>query len=190
MTIIVLTGSSCNISCNYCYVTASRQSIKKMPFEKIPDLIKNCAIGFDRVEFCWHGGEPLLAGKEFYRAVVAAQKQESEKRGIVFRNGIQSNGILVDEEWISFFKANDFGLGISFDAPPDTHNLHRNNTAEKVLEVFSLMRRLEFHCGMICVVSKHNVGKAEEIFEFFRQQEASSYSFLPLKSVPMPLLPG
>lgn len=190
MTIIVLTGSSCNINCNYCYVTASRQNIKKIPVERIPALIRNCAIGFDRVEFCWHGGEPLLVGKEFYRAVIAAQKKESEKRKVTFVNGIQSNGILLDEEWISFFKANDIGLGISFNAPPETNNMHRNNTAGKILNIFSLMRRLEFSCGVICVVSKHNTDKAEEIFEFFHEQEVSSYSILPLKSVPMPFLPG
>ena len=188
--VIALTSSSCNINCDYCYVAASRQSIDRVPIEALPTLIRNCSVGFDQVEFCWHGGEPLLAGKEFYRTAVSIQKKESEKRPITFQNGLQTNGILLDNEWLTFFKANDFGIGISFDAPPETHNLHRDHTAEKALNVFSMMRRLAFPCGAICVVSKHNVGKAREIFDFFRDQDISSYSFLPVKNVPRPNLPG
>jgi uncharacterized protein len=190
ISVIVLTGSGCNINCNYCYVAASRRNIKFFPVDKISLLIENCAVDFDEIEFCWHGGEPLLAGIKFYQNVIDAQRVISERTGVRFRNGIQSNGILLDREWISFLKNNNIGLGISFDAPPETHDVHRNGTSTKVLRALSLLRDARFPYGAICVISQGNVHKAEEIFNFFMEKGASSYSFLPLKNVPMPYLPS
>lgn len=188
MTVIVLTGSECNINCRYCYVEASRRNIKQFPIDKLSVLIRNCTVGFDEVEFCWHGGEPLLVGKDFYRAALAGQYEASCGQTVKFRNNLQSNGTLLDEEWLQFLKEHDIGLGISFDAPPETNTLQRGCT-QTLLKVLALARREHFPLGAICVISKHNVGKARDIFDFFSTEGVSSYRFLPLKPVPMPCLP-
>ena len=50
------------------------------------------------ISFCWHGGEPLLAGKKFFREVVRVQR-EFRKEGQEVENRLQTNGTLIDREW-------------------------------------------------------------------------------------------
>lgn len=189
ITVIVATSSTCNIDCSYCYMKASRREIGKFNSAALPALIRNCSLGFDEVEFCWHGGEPLLAGKEFYREVMRVEKEVSDSSGIKFRNVMQTNGLLLDHEWMDFLRGENITLGFSFDAPPEIHALHRGDNAERVIAAWELARAANLSVGVICVVSKYNVHKAEEIFDFFSTHGVTSYSFLPLRTVPAGNLP-
>ncbi len=56
------------------------------------------------------GGEPTLMGLAFYRQAVALQQRYANGKIII--NTFQSNGILIDDEWASFFRAHDFLVGI------------------------------------------------------------------------------
>jgi len=51
----------------------------------------------NKVEFIWHGGEPMLAGIDFYRQVVELEAEWSDKGKKIF-NSIQTNGTLIDQE--------------------------------------------------------------------------------------------
>lgn len=190
ITVIAMTTSDCNLSCAYCYVAASRKNTKKFEIKNVETLIQNCSIGFDSVEFCWHGGEPLLVGKEFYKAVIEAQKKEKQKRKILFKNNIQSNGMLLDESWFQFIKENDFHLGLSFDVPLDTNLTHRKIIPEDALTVFQKVRDHGLSVGVLCVISKLNVRRGEEIFNFFASLGVESYSLLPLKNMPLSKRPS
>ncbi|MEW6060791.1 MAG: radical SAM protein [Bacteroidota bacterium] len=173
---------------------ASRKSTSRIPIDKVNQLIHNCSVGFDSVEFCWHGGEPLLVGKDFYLRVLESQKSVKQSTNIKFQNVIQSNGSLISDEWLDFFQANEIRVGLSFDAPPHVHRTQRPSTNESIdiEQYFSLFKRIKersLPLGLLCVVTKSNVSLAEEIFQFFSEIGAESYSLLPLISVPSELLP-
>ncbi|MDR3572078.1 MAG: radical SAM protein [Candidatus Pacebacteria bacterium] len=189
MTVIVMTSSMCNIDCVYCYMKASRKNVHEIDVSAIPVLIDHCSADFDEVEFCWHGGEPLMVGKEFYRSAIRAQQKITALRGTEFRNVMQTNGLLLDEEWVDLLKDANISFGFSFDAPPEIHALHRGDNAQKVIAAWELVRSANLPVGAICVISKYNVHKAREIFDFFSAQNIRSYSFLPLRAVPAPALP-
>ncbi|MBO4400542.1 MAG: hypothetical protein J5809_01705 [Selenomonadaceae bacterium] len=63
---------------------------------------------------------------------------------------MQTNGTLIDDAWIEFFRANDIGVGISLDGYPELHDKNRRTkngepTAEKILASLEKMRaRQEF----------------------------------------------
>ena len=80
----------------------------------------------DDVEFIWHGGEPLLAGKNFYRKVSSLQEKWLSK-GKRITNFLQTNGTLVDESWASLFASIGFTIGVSLDAPEAFHNKFRKS---------------------------------------------------------------
>jgi uncharacterized protein len=189
ITIIVMTSSTCNIDCDYCYMKASRRNIGVIDADDVPALIRNCSTGFDDVEFCWHGGEPLLAGQEFYRRAIQAQRDMTALQGTVFRNVLQTNGLLLNESWIELLKSTNISFGFSFDAPPEVHSLHRGDNGSRVVAAWELARAANLPVGAICVVSKHNVHNAREIFDFFTSHGITSYSFLPLRAVPARDLP-
>ena len=52
------------------------------------------------MQFCWHGGEPLLLGVDFYRRAMDFQQKYADGKRI--ENILQTNGTLVDEAGATF----------------------------------------------------------------------------------------
>ena len=125
-----------------------------------------------RITPIWHGGEPLLAGIDYYREICAVQKSLTEKLGIAFLNNVQTNATLIDDEWASFFRENNFHVGVSLDGPKEIHDLHRKNFAgegsfDKTMRGINILKEHGFHPGVICVVNKDNIALPDELFNFF-----------------------
>ena len=134
--------------------------------------------------FSWHGGEPLLAGIDFYRKAVALQKKYLPY-GRSAINGIQTNGTLIDDEWCRFFRSENFIAGISIDGPERFHNKHRltsagESTLTSVLHGYDLLLKYGITTEILCVVSSHNSDHSLELYDFFRRLGALYLTFLPL----------
>lgn len=191
ITVICYVTTDCNLDCRSCYTRAVYPQSQRMIPGLIKKLIENCSMGFDSVEFCWHGGEPLLGGITFYEAVITAQREITRcNPNVKFINTIQSNLLLLNEEFLAFLKTNGFRIGSSFDAPPDVHLKNRPLASGKTATLGTYLDRFEkikvasLPLGLLCVVTKDNVMRGEEIFRFFRSVGASTYSLLPLIEVP------
>jgi uncharacterized protein len=189
ISIVVLTTWDCTLNCIYCYARATQKGDYNLNQERLLDLITNCSDGYDSVEFCWHGGEPLLAGKEFYKSVIEIQKSITNDKKIRFKNVIQTNGTLIDMEYLEFFKKHDFSLGLSLDAPYGMQLVQRPTTIQEMnmddwINIAHLIKDIKGTLGCLCVITKSNVNQAKEIFDFFRDIGAGTYSLLPLKKMP------
>ena len=68
------------------------------------------------INFSWHGGEPTAMGLDYFRKIVALERRH-QPRDRQIRNGIQTNGTLLDEDWCRFLAAEGFGVGLSLDGP-------------------------------------------------------------------------
>ena len=109
-------GSACNLDCHYCYYLdkavqyGGRQAV--MSDELLELYVKQyiCANEVDTVQFCWHGGEPLLLGVDFYRRAMEFQRKYADGKRI--ENTLQTNGTLVDEAWCDLFASNNFLVGV------------------------------------------------------------------------------
>ena len=138
----------------------------------------------DTVVFTWHGGEPLLAGIEFYKKVLSIQKKYLPQGKSVL-NGIQTNGTLITKEWCNFFASNGFAVGISIDGPENLHNALRHNSNlngsfEKTIGGYALLRKYGINAEILCVVSSRNVGYPLVVYDFFKNLGANYISFMPL----------
>lgn len=135
------------------------------------------------IMFSWHGGEPLLAGLDFYHRVVMLQKKHKPAgRSII--NGVQTNGTLLDDEWCSFFASEGFIAGISIDGPGDLHNRNRHSLTEgssltQVLRGYELLKKHCISAEILCVVGAHNVNYPLIVYDFFKQLEVKYVTFLP-----------
>jgi uncharacterized protein len=136
------------------------------------------------INFSWHGGEPLLAGINFYRNVLRLQSSYNrEGRRIV--NGIQTNGTLLNEEWCRFFAEEGFIIGMSIDGPEEPHNKFRRTkddgtTWHKVISGFQLLKKHSVIPEILCVVNSENVKNPLVIYDFFKHIGAKYITFLPL----------
>lgn len=136
------------------------------------------------ITFSWHGGEPLLAGIEFYRKVLSLQDNH-KPAGKIILNGIQTNGTLIDERWCRFFAENGFIIGISIDGPAEYHNISRRTkndrpTWQSVMHGFELLINHGVVPEILCVVNSENVRQPEIIYSFCRHLGAKYITFLPL----------
>lgn len=68
------------------------------------------------IQFSWHGGEPSTLGLEYFRKIVGFQKKHLPADRQIL-NGIQTNGTLLNSEWIKFLAAEKFYVGLSLDGP-------------------------------------------------------------------------
>lgn len=136
------------------------------------------AVEHDVVEFCWHGGEPLMLGLDYFKRALKLQRKHA--RGKNIRNSLQTNGTLLDENWCRFFSDNDFLVGLSVDGPKDIHDAHRVNrggrpTFDRVYAGVNLMNRLRVEYNTLSVVSRLSEGRGAEIYRFLRDDLGSQY---------------
>lgn len=182
-------GASCNLRCSYCYYLKNR-SLHAAGNSLMSDIILEKCIkdhfetSSDTIMFSWHGGEPMLAGIDFYRKALNYQKKYSRKNKTVL-NGIQTNGTLIDEEWARFFSEEKFIVGISIDGNEELHDLNRRYSPGKpsfrqVIDGHNIMVKHGARPEILCVVNSVNVNHPIEIYTFFRSLGATAISFLPL----------
>jgi uncharacterized protein len=184
-------GALCNLACSYCYYL-DKQDIyqEETNFRMADDLLEayiiqhiNASAGPDMF-FSWHGGEPTLAGMQFYRKVVDLQRKHQPKNCRIV-NGIQTNGTLLDDEWCKFLKDNNFIVGISLDGPENFHSVNRFHNKgiscfEEVMRGYQLLAEYGIPCEILCVVHSANVNFPLEVYRFFKSLDARFITFLPL----------
>ena len=134
--------------------------------------------------FEWHGGEPTLLGLAWFKALLRLQKRLCPP-GRRFTNGLQTNGLLLNEAWAAFLHEAGFSVGLSLDGPKDCHDVHRHGadgvpSHARVLRAFDILQRAGVFTNVLCVVNKANVGLPAEVYGFFRDLGVKRLQFLPL----------
>jgi len=124
-------GAFCNLACQYCYYLDKRSLYPESGATRMEEklleqyIIQHFqAASGPEVSFSWHGGEPTTLGVGFFRNVVELQRKHRPP-GWRVRNGMQTNGVLLDDEWCRFLAAEDFSVGLSLDGPAELHDPYR-----------------------------------------------------------------
>jgi uncharacterized protein len=184
-------GSVCNLECQYCYYLKKKDLYQKRESFRMPyDILETYIVQHidasdaDLINFSWHGGEPTMLGLGYFRKVVELQRRHRPP-GKQIRNGIQTNGTLLDEDWCSFLAAEGFGVGLSLDGLRELHDLYRVNkkqepTHEKAMRGYTLLQKYRIPFDILCVVHDRNVQHPTEVYRFFKQIGARYLGFLPL----------
>ena len=182
--IIKPVSSLCNLNCTYCYYKGKKNLLNIqpsiMPFEVLEEFTRqNIAMhGSEAViEFAWHGGEPLLAGLDFFRKAVELQNKYGIGRKI--SNTLQTNGTLLNDEFCKFFKDNNFLLGVSIDGQEEIHNFYRENSFSEVMCGIEFLKKYKIPFNTLTVINNLNSQKPRELYSFLR--EITDYiQFLPV----------
>jgi len=184
-------GAACNLACRYCYYLSKERlypgSTLRMSDEGLEEFIRQYieAQPVLEISFVWQGGEPTLAGLDFYRQAVTLQ-QKYRKPGMQIQNAIQTNATLIDENWCRFFKENDFLVGVSLDGPQDLHDRYRvdrggQGTFRRVMAGVELLQRFQVDFNILTTVHAANAGSPLEVYRFLRDDmQAQFIQFIPI----------
>lgn len=182
-------AAACNLSCRYCYylhrpgIGPSRRMSREVLETFVRDTLAAQA-NLPEVHFSWQGGEPLLAGLDFFREALALQERY-RPAGVHVVNALQTNGTLLDEQWARFFAEQRFLVGISLDGPARFHDpLRRDSTGRasnaRALRGLEITQRLGVEFNTLTVVHHLNYRHGREVYRFLRRIGSRHMQFIPL----------
>jgi uncharacterized protein len=133
--------------------------------------------------FGWQGGEPTLSGINFFERVVLLQQKYGEK-GQVVGNALQTNGVLINGEWAQFLHNYKFLVGLSLDGPKSVHDRYRKSVGgksvwKKVMRAADLFKRFQVEFNILSVVSRANVNRVKEVYDFYVKNDFKYVQFIP-----------
>lgn len=181
---IIQPTSFCNIDCKYCYV--SGRSIKKQmtieTLDRIFSGVLESKYTRDTVVFCYHAGEPLVMPKSYYRKATELLLHHCERLNRNAKQAIQTNAILIDNEWIEIFRAANMEIGVSIDGPAFIHNANRvtrsgKSTHDSVMKGVKLLQDAGLSFTVIMVLTTEGLDYADEIYDFFVENGIKSVGF-------------
>ena len=122
-TVVLKVAAPCNLRCTYCYeYQAGDTSWQRMPKRLDPATARQLGVrireyaadrDITRFQVTLHGGEPLLLGRDKLEAIVAALREAALP--VELRLGMQTNGVLIDKDIVSFVRENRVKVGVSLD---------------------------------------------------------------------------
>ncbi|NTW36431.1 MAG: anaerobic sulfatase maturase [Syntrophobacteraceae bacterium] len=184
-------GATCNLDCHYCYYLPKEGLYPgAKPFQMQADLLEQYIVQQIEISpepvisFFWHGGEPTLLGLDFFRKIVELQRKHIPP-GRRITNSLQTNGVILNEEWCRFFAAEGFSVGLSLDGPQALHDRYRvtkdqRPTHKQVMQGYRLLRQHKIPVDILCVVHAENVRYPLQVYRFFKDIKTQYISFIPL----------
>ncbi len=185
------TGAACNLDCKYCFFLSKEMLYPGSRFRMADDLLEiyirqllESHLG-PEVTINWQGGEPTLMGLDFFTrsiAYVQAHKRPGQQVGYT----IQTNGVLLNDEWCAFFKKHGFLVGISVDGPRAMHDAYRVNKGgrgsfDQVMNGLDCLKTHGVDFNILCTVHAENADHPLEVYRFFRDVlRARHIQFIPI----------
>ncbi len=182
------TSADCNLRCDYCFYLDRGQlyphtSKHRMPDEVLERMVRSfMTTPQPQYSFGWQGGEPLLMGIDFFKRVTELQKKYGGA-GATVSNGLQTNAILIDEEFAEHLARYNFLTGVSLDGPAEIHDRYRRfagggGSHSRVIRAIRTLHRHGAEYNILTLVSEANVEKPLEIYRYLRDQDFRYHQYI------------
>lgn len=190
-TFVVKVSSRCNLNCSYCYM----YNLQDETYRGQPALMSDAVTeafakragdhalrhGAPSIHVILHGGEPLLMGKSRLAHWVGLVRAHCHPDVVPFFS-IQSNGVMIDDEWIELLADLDVRIGLSVDGPKALHDKYRLDHSGRGSydRVVAAIRRLRTHprgpeiFSSVMAVASTEVS-ARDLFDFWMELDVPSF---------------
>lgn len=186
-------SGNCQLRCRYCFyenVSESRETSNYglMTLDTLDLLVKKAiAETTDHCTFAFQGGEPTLVGLDFYRDLIRLQEKyrtEFQKISLVIHNAIQTNGMLLDDDWCAFLAQHKFLVGLSLDGDKDIHDLNRidaqgKGTYTRAMKAAKLLEKHQVEFNILVVVTRQLARRAKHIYHTLVKNGFRYLQFIP-----------
>jgi uncharacterized protein len=171
----------CNISCDYCYLRhrddrtiMSGEVVAAIRDKILPRIAPDAAPAI-----IWHAGEPTVVPVSWYRQACDELRRTAPRQAGFL---LQSNGIALGPDWISFLKETDTQVGLSIDGPQVFHDSRRKTKNGKgtwslVMRALRELRAAGISPNVVTVLHPRSLQAADEYFEFYRDNGITHVSF-------------
>lgn len=165
--VMLIPTLGCPSNCSYCW--SSEEGSPIMSIDTVKDVVRWLKdFRHDRVTFTFHGGEPLLAGADFYRQALPLLSGELAHLTPDF--ALQTNLWRMTPEIAEVLAGYNVPIGSSIDGPPEINDRQRGaGYFEKTMRGYEIARAHGLSVRFICTFTKESVERREEIVEFFRK---------------------
>ena len=185
------TGATCNIDCTYCFFL-SKDALYPNEKTRMSEATLEAYISqlleshrTPQVTVAWQGGEPTLMGLDFFRRSVELVEQY-RRPGQTVQHTIQTNGLLLDDDWCAFFKERGFLVGLSVDGPRELHDRYRvdrrgRGTFDLVMRGWQAIRRHAVDFNILCTINAANQDHGRAVYRFLRDELGAAWmQFIPI----------
>jgi uncharacterized protein len=181
-------GSDCNLDCKYCFYKDRAPEVgrgrQRMSDDVLEKLVRDyMQLRFPVAGFSWQGGEPMLMGLDFYKKAVELQKKYGSP-GQQVSNSLQTNAILLNDDWCRFLHEHKFLVGISIDGPKELHDYYRKDfsdagTFDKVTRALEKCKEHKVEFNILVLLNNKNAEHPDRLFDFFIEQGIKYLQFIP-----------
>lgn len=181
-------SEDCNLACDYCYYSRvggklghKVQTISSPVLDKFMKEYMQVTNG--NAAFAWQGGEPLLAGLDFFKTVISVEAKYARPNTSI-SNALQTNATLINDDWAAFFKQYNFLIGVSLDGPLEIHDARRVTHSgvgsfNRVMRGINLLRKHDVDFNILTVLHEGNINKADELMDFYTAEGFEYIQFIP-----------
>ena len=164
--LLIMPTDMCNMNCIYCFHSLYNENIDKMTLATLRRLYDITFKEYSDITVIWHGGEPLTMGIDFYKNAIEMQKEYN----VNIKNRMQSNLVLMTDEFADFLCKNNIGIGTSFDG---VNNEVLRGYSSKILDGRNKILNNGKNCGFIMVISSKNYDTLIDSYEYFKSLNAN-----------------
>lgn len=178
----------CNMHCRYCfYRDVEEHRREKTTFcmgrEVVRSVVEKGLKAVDVCTFAFQGGEPTLAGLDFFQKFVdEVERKRKRDQKVCFT--IQTNGIELNDKWIDFFREKGFLVGVSLDGVRKSHDSNRTDggrrgTFERVFGSAVSLRDAGVPVNILCVLNRQTAERIEAVYRFFMRKGFYRQQYIP-----------
>ncbi len=182
-------SDACNLQCQYCFyhdVTSHREQAHfPMMTETAAERLIDSALQFadgGSIAFAFQGGEPLLVGLSYFSHFTEYVAQRNSKGSPIYYS-IQTNGLLINPQWATFFREHSFLVGLSLDGNEAANqyrtNVEGENSFDRVLMAAELLKEYQVDFNILTVVTGYVADHIDETYAFFKKQGFRYLQFIP-----------
>lgn len=169
MHVMIIPTMGCPANCSYCWSSeTTSQVMTKETIDQTVEWLKD--FKKEPVTFTFHGGEPLLAGYDFYEH---ALKEISTQLDFLYPAfAIQTNLWKMDDKTAELFKKYEIPVGSSLDGPKRFNDLQRGiGYYEKTIKGYKIAKSHGLRVSFISTFTNYSYKHKEEIFNFFKDNQ-------------------
>ena len=182
-------SSLCNLRCKYCFYAnvADLREVRSYGFmteetmNRILTNIRACLDPGDQITFSFQGGEPTLAGPDYFRNFLSVTETWKD---VQIHYALQTNAILLNDEWCELLYKHHFLVGVSWDILPECHDTARVNpegigTSKTVQNALSLLNKHKVEYNVLCTLTNFVAKHPNQVWKQLIKHDIQYVQFTP-----------